>query len=222
MKSIKNIKRIALSALVTLSVTSCDTRKDSFIDKIQAPTMKINSVTKPNYTDNLVDSLKSSQGYFMFNYSEHSDTKSFNVELLKGNGLDSTVGKTIYYKPSLINQNNIYDVKITDAFGKTGMAHLSLYYFNNMSPVAVLGVRKTAIHDPREYEIDASNSFDQDKNFGGSVSGYTFTINSVNYPVLYNKMNYIFPAAGNYSITVICKDNENALSVPINTVVAVN
>jgi hypothetical protein len=102
---------------------------------------------------------------------------------------------------------------MTDSFKKEGKATATFTVFDNILPEALFTVTLTGIHDPLEYNIDASASFDRDKKYGGEINQYEFFINNL-YTVItpFNNINYIFPASGLYTISVRVRDNNGAWS----------
>ncbi len=73
-------------------------------------------------------------------------------------------------------------------------------------------VDKIGINDPYEYTIIATGSYDRDKNYGGKIVEYQYTIGTYSLKTTLDKINYIFPAPGNYWIYVSVKDNNDEWS----------
>ena len=123
------------------------------------------------------------------------------------------------YEPA---EPGLHTVEFTlkDDFDETATFTLQLEAFINLIPVADFRVRRPENPiDPLERLIDASESFDQDKKFGGGITGYEYTFLGKTIQVEDSSIPVIFPSADNYDISVRVMDNDSQLSelVTINT-----
>jgi hypothetical protein len=111
----------------------------------------------------------------------------------------------------------------TDGYQASSTAVANITVFDNLPPVALFTAFKLGVFDLLEYKIDASSSYDGDLKFGGKIVEYEFIINTT-YKVNtgFNNINYIFPSAGNYTVSVRVKDDNNAWSVAKVIVLTVN
>jgi len=116
------------------------------------------------------------------------------------------------------------DVEFTiqDRFENKQTATLNLYVFDNLIPVAVISGHKTSLNDPLEYAFDGGESYDQDKNFGGTVAGYAFEIEGRTITTTSKTINYIFPTQGTYTVTLKVIDNNGDYSKTAELQVNVN
>ena len=126
------------------------------------------------------------------------------------------------YEPSTLGKNELTFFAI-DAFGaKSNNIFVEMTAFENLSPKAVLTTNKIAFYSPLEYELDASQSFDKDKRFGGAISLYKFEVNGQNVNIASSKIKYIFPTAGRYMIGLTVVDNDGFVSERVEKYIDVN
>jgi len=114
------------------------------------------------------------------------------------------------------------DFTIQDRFENKETATLNLFVFDNLIPVALVSARKTAINAPLEYVLDGTESYDQDKNFGGAVAGYVFEIEGQVIETTSKQINFIFPTPGTYTVKLKVIDNNGDYSRPTEIKVNVN
>lgn len=115
------------------------------------------------------------------------------------------------YIPSNIGTHRI-GITATDKFDAVNTASIELIAFDNIYPIAKDTIYPRQIVDPLEYTIDATKSFDPDTKFGGGIYYYTFGVNGQSYQSNKPILNYIFPKAGTYTVTLQITDNDNAFS----------
>jgi len=109
-----------------------------------------------------------------------------------------------------------------DSYEKEGKAVANLTLFKNLRPVADVYVDKVGINDPYEWAIIASGSYDRDKKYGGKIIEYHYIIGNYQVKTPLDKINYIFPAPGNYYVDVMVKDNNDEWSITKTIYVAIN
>ncbi|MEQ8879034.1 MAG: hypothetical protein RLQ12_05345 [Cyclobacteriaceae bacterium] len=82
---------------------------------------------------------------------------------------------SLSYRPSH-SGTHILLFNIWDSFGQEASATLDLFTFENLPPVSQFELVKPAVqHDPLEYQIDASSSYDPDEKFGGGIISYEYS-----------------------------------------------
>jgi PKD repeat protein len=110
-----------------------------------------------------------------------------------------------------------------DAFGKSTTAQLSLLVFLNLAPVASLAETKLGVNSPYEYQFDASKSFDQDKNKGGSIQAYRYLINGTTEIITQQRIiKYVFSKSGGQEVKLDVFDNDGVKSATATRVIQVN
>jgi hypothetical protein len=118
--------------------------------------------------------------------------------------------------------NHIIDVIGTDNLGNASVSTLTLEVFINKLPTASFTIRKVGEISPYEYILDAKQSTDPDQAAGGGITKLEWTIGGVKYvdPMINSEgvfvggleTKYIFPAPGNYTITLVTIDNDGGRS----------
>ena len=221
---------------------ACDTRKDFMQNLDTGPIVTISKLTNQGQPINtpqatMVDSFKLSQTVYNLAVNISSVLPSNQLQLntnINGGGqlinpnsnLTSASGynyTTPYtYKPNSIGTKQLF-FTVKDPYALTSTAELDLTVFANLPPVALLNVQYVGLLDPRQYQLTASQSYDTDSKYGGFICQYQYDI-SPNYRVITNlsSINYIFPQAGNYRISVRVQDNDSTWSPSTVTWVNVN
>jgi hypothetical protein len=217
---------------------SCSNRKDFIQSLDQKPKIYIKEYdsllyfyqdsVKINRSLNSFSSIdllvKSSEGISSLNFERTSGSGllRFRGDSILNNSLNPVNGelilKYIPQKPGLSE----YHFTVKDKFqGKDSVVYKVLSFIN-LPPIASCYVSPIKIIDPLEYEINASGSFDQDRNYGGGIVSYIFFINGQTIKTSQPVIKYIFSGAGQYSISVQVEDNDSALSNLFSTTVLIN
>ncbi len=118
----------------------------------------------------------------------------------------SIAGEKLTVKAMGEGENEIM-VRTKDSYGKEASAKLKLYRFKNLSPAAVLKIAGN-----ESITLDASESYDRDSRFGGSVTRYYFNINGFVIDDNMKRVNYIFETPGIKTIKLMVQDNEGQWS----------
>tara|TARA_Y100001949_G_C15853484_1_gene271707 strand:+ start:110 stop:679 length:570 start_codon:yes stop_codon:yes gene_type:complete len=154
-----------------------------------------------------------------------NNLKSISFEILSGQGnlfqngistdeiqLDKVENLSLSYSPNRTG-THILSFNAEDAFDQSSSNKLELYVFDNFLPIAQFDLVKPEVqHDPLEYQIDASSSYDFDVKFGGVIVAYEFTLLGKIVVLTENQIGIIFPETGTYDIGVRVKDNDGAWS----------
>lgn len=222
-------KQLFFIPLIALLAMSCDDRFDFLEDLNRNPSIMIikngNDVSSLN--DSLKTSLKTGQEFYEINVIV-SDPElllgALSYQVVEGNGTMFQNGSEVTtmqydedgraefsYKPSTNGINRIKLI-ITDNLGNKGEATINLLVFNNIRPVAVRALTRIGVSNPFEYDLDASASYDPDKNVGGGVDFYEWDINGTKFLSPNAVSRFIFPQAGTYEIKLRVRDNDGEFS----------
>lgn len=222
-------KQLFFIPLIALLAMSCDDRFDFLEDLNRNPSIMIikngNDVSSLN--DSLKTSLKTGQEFYEINVIV-SDPElllgALSYQVVEGNGTMFQNGSEVTtmqydedgraefsYKPSTNGINRIKLI-ITDNLGNKGEATINLLVFNNIRPVAVRALTRIGVSNPFEYDLDASASYDPDKNVGGGVDFYEWDINGTKFLSTNAVSRFIFPQAGTYEIKLRVRDNDGEFS----------
>jgi hypothetical protein len=172
----------------------------------------------------LSDSVKRDFNIYILEYTL-KDEESLQVTVTSNIGTDliHQEGNKVQIKfdQASVGKHEI-SLTSTDTYKKIGTAIGTFELFVNLPPVANFYINKRAVFDPLEYTIDASASYDKDYKFGGGLKNFEFVINN-NYKVTNANgiLNYIFPAEGNYTISVRVQDTDGVWSVYKTQVVTI-
>lgn len=213
-------------------IYSCDTREDFNINLNKAPELEVrrdDNLFNPvySYQSTINDSFKLSEGNYYFDYRLLDDESAGTIKIIisiTGEGdfiNNASVIETRYiFNPQTTGFKNII-LKVIDSYGLEANANINLTVFKNLLPVGILSYQKTAVLDSLEYRIKADQSYDKDAKFGGKILFYEYSI-SPTYQVKTpsNYINYIFPVAGNYQVSLRVQDNDSIWSP--STVIYIN
>ncbi|MEQ9218933.1 MAG: hypothetical protein RLO17_12875 [Cyclobacteriaceae bacterium] len=151
--------------------------------------------------------------------------KSISYEIISGNGSlfqngiitdEIKLGKSEFismeFAPSRPG-THILNFSIVDVFDQEASITLDLYAFENIVPVSRFEIVKPEVqHDPLEYMIDASSSYDPDEKFGGGIISYEYSFLGKTVKLSMSVIGVIFPEPGTYDIGVRVKDNDGKWS----------
>ena len=220
-------KVTSILLFLSLTAVSCSDRYEYFEKVNQPPSLYF--VKNNDLTPELTDSIKISRHpYYPIKIQvtdSTSEIASLKFEVARGNG-------EMFYKNNVLKSNNlnthnssislkwvpadsgVHELAFiaTDRFKKSKKATLRLFCFNNLPPVARLNVIPLQKESRFEYLLDASESYDQDQNWGGYIISYRFQINGVTISTTEPSVKYIFPSPGTYSVYLSVKDEQGELS----------
>lgn len=228
------MKSIIKYLAIMLLVTSCEYENDLFKSIKSDPSFKI--LYEGSELESINDSIKIPEAdllttkiSFTVLLTDKSRELSMSIDEVNGIGelkvnnevLEEsaiiTPGKiNIEYSPS-VEGEHIFDLVITDKYGKTRRKRCRFFIFNNLPPVAVLEVNKIGQNSAYEVEIRAVDSYDQDQKWGGKVVTYVYKIGNY-YTYETNKfatIKHILPSSGSYIISLQVIDNDNATSYTV-------
>ncbi len=101
---------------------------------------------------------------------------------------------------------------ITDKFNNTSKITYTIFSFSNLAPIASLSCRHSGLTSNYEYELDASKSFDEDRNQGGAIDWYIFHIDGHEIKTKSSKIEHVFNKPGTYPIDLWVIDNQGKAS----------
>ncbi len=99
-----------------------------------------------------------------------------------------------------------------DQLNRVSNAYFQVLVFKNLPPITSFTVSPVQVLDSLEYLIDASQSYDEDRDFGGGIVQYTYVIENDTIETSLNQIKHIFSMPGIFTIAVRTKDNEGAYS----------
>jgi hypothetical protein len=223
----KYIKYIAIMLLVT----SCEYEADLFKSIKGSPTFTI--MYEGEEIETINDSIKipiekisQTQIPFTVLLNDKSSMLKLSVDEINGIGeievnneiLNESAniepGKIeIKYSPS-IEGEHIFDLIITDEYGKNIKKRCRFLIFNNLPPVAQLDVVKIGQNSKYEIEVRGHESYDQDSQWGGKVVRYIFKVgNYYTYETeRFSTIKHILPSEGTYIISLQVVDDDNSYS----------
>ena len=240
------IKKFTVFLLLGMLFMSCENRW-AFKGENIPPELGI-KLANGQYTDEegnlaylLADTIKlsskTSDATYTFDMKYFDDNLvEITYEIVKGNGelvqlnveenesgvIDiSQEEVSLEYTPVEMGEHEIKFVAI-DAFGeKSASVTIQLLFFDNLAPIAVLSVNYVGETNERHYMFDASASYDQDEEFGGSVVQYKYFVDDKEILTTVNTINYIFQQSGSYSVGLQVLDNDNQWSEVVTETVEV-
>ncbi|HMO39722.1 MAG TPA: hypothetical protein PKC76_09670 [Saprospiraceae bacterium] len=226
-----------LFLLTVLAVVSCNkkNRSDGEVgtpfDK-NAPTIRINN------EESLRDTFKFGiDNLYTFQFSIKDDQTA---RLLSASKLDNGL---VLYKGNILNNTSVditgveqgelqfralkagffsFAVKVTDPQGLSSFVLVELNALENKLPVPVLELIQTDAVAPGQVRISADKSFDADARWGGKIMKYEYDIEGFyKTETVRNTIDFIFPQAGTYRVSLRVMDNDQAWSAPISRQITV-
>ena len=231
-------KRTLFTLLFATIMTSCDDRLEQLQILNQPP--KVEFIKDDKLVADLQDSLRLVDGVKnVYNIQLKNSDANKNMQFLNWKITEGNY--KLYYQndkaelPSSFRIDygdhvlHIYpeatgnygsQFKATDRFGVEATGKFNLFVFENLLPVSKLKVVPGS--SSNEYVIDASDSYDADRNFEGDIVEYQFKIDKtfirLKNPVLYHVFG---PGSGDHTIELKVLDNSGELSKPATTTITV-
>lgn len=221
---------------------SCNDKEEFFKAQNSSPTIGIRSNGTMDFINEITDSVKislkssrKSLDYRLIVSDLNEDISSVSTNWVVGdgtvqqNGMDVT---TIDFNEELIDISvtptelgtNILEIIVRDAFGVEDKVKVVLIAFLNETPIAVLpeSLENVRVINDLHYVLDASSSFDNDREFGGGIILYEYTIEGNTFSAEESKINYIFSSRGNKLIKLRVKDSDGIWSTRVEDTFSVN
>lgn len=213
---------LVLFALATgLFYSSCDNRKDYFIEVNKAPTLTLVKNGSELTGSSLADSLKIGQPLSL-HYSIE-DEEEIRIQVAQ-EGQQSTVdiGSELISFTGVTEGQDQVTLMAKDSFGEQVKFSLTFTVFRNIAPVALFTVKKIGVSSPYEYEVDASGSYDKDARFNGKIVEYEYTLANYKFSSTLSKIRYVFGSSGQKQIRVRVQDNNGDWSAQVSEYVVLN
>ena len=220
MKKVKFIT-IIFAMIVQLFFTSCDNRKDYFIEINKAPTLSLVKDGVELTGKTLNDSLKIGEPYPLYYFI--SDEEKIPLLAIQDQGKDLvSIGSELITFTGVNEGQSRFSLLAKDSFGASVEFSVSFTVFRNIAPIASFTVKKIGVSSPYEYEVDATASYDKDARFNGKIVEYEYTLQNYTFSSTLSKIRYIFGSAGQKLIKVRVKDNSGDWSNIVSQYVVLN
>jgi len=170
----KNLNIAGILIIVFLHF-SCEEPKDYFEGKNSDPQVFLK--TSSGYSSELSDLHKLSTGEnykCIFKYIDDQSYESLKVDFLSGNGSWESEDSVFSYLPDTTGQHNLV-LHFIDPYAKETTCKLNLNVFWNLKPVAAFEYSISG----NILTVDASESYDQDSEYGGIIAEYKFLLDGV-------------------------------------------
>ena len=220
MKMVKYVT-IIFTLMVQIFFSSCDNRKDYFVDINKAPTLSLSRNGVDFRGNKLSDSLKIGEPYSLHYYI--SDEEKVRIQVMQ-EGQQSTVdvGSELISFTGVTEGQDQVTLVARDSFGASAEFSISFTVFRNIAPIASFTIKKLGVSSPYEFEVDASASYDKDAKFNGKIVEYEYTLANYKFSSSLNKVRYIFGSAGQKLIKVRVKDNSGDWSSQVSEYIVLN
>ncbi len=212
----KNIAIIIAGVYALL--LSCDSPKDYYLSNNLNPVVKLKSNT--GYFTEVSDMYKLSTGedyQCIFKYIDDQNFESLEVDFISGNGSWKSEDSIFFYLPDTTGQHNLV-LRFTDPYSKEATCKLSLNVFWNLKPVALF---EYSISN-NILSIDATQSYDQDQEYGGSISEYIYVLDGNEYRLKNSTFTQSIEPSVIHIIKLQVIDNDGAKSSIISDIIPMN
>ena len=220
MKAIK-ICLVLFFLAAQLFLSSCDNRKDYFIEVNKAPSLTLfkNGVELTGNT--LSDSLKIGEPFSLHYFI--SDEEKIRIQVTQEQQQSIVdIGSELISFTGVTEGQNLVNLTAKDSFNEEARFSISFTVFRNIAPVALFSVKKIGVSSPYEYEVDASASYDKDARFNGKIVEYEYTLANYKFSTTLSKVRYVFGSAGQKQIRVRVKDNSGDWSNQVSEYLVLN
>ncbi|MBX2843456.1 MAG: PKD domain-containing protein [Flammeovirgaceae bacterium] len=231
------MKRSLYILIIGLSFSNCEVRWEKSADLNTSPKIAflingetIDPVTKKKY-ESLEDSIKigvkPNLKTYIFDFkADDENLSNFYFDTPDGEVISFTEKENalgnyqVIYEPKMLGQH-IVTITAMDHFVAQSSIILKLWAYENLLPVASFTYTKKGIIRPGHFEVNATQSFDQDEKYGGQITRYQFEIdgNVINTPNA--SVEYIFQKEGPYEIKLKVQDNDGEWGEEIKEVVTI-
>lgn len=202
-------------------LSSCDNRKDYFIEVNKTPTITLVKNGVQLTGNSLADSLKIGEPFSLHYFI--SDEEKIKIQVTQEQQQRIVdIGSELISFTGVSEGQNLVNLTAKDSFKEEAKFSISFTVFRNISPVALFSVKKIGVSSPYEYEVDASASYDKDARFNGKITEYEYTLANYKFSSPLSKVRYVFGSAGQKQIRVRVKDNTGDWSAQISEYVVLN
>lgn len=202
-EALENLNQAPQVEYFSRSTTNWITASDTIVDVAKVYTnqnninyaVAIRSMDANNNFESIAITEAESGGKFFLDENEFTENTVVS--------LDSFSLAYRYYKP----EKREFIVGSKDDFGLLKNIVFQITFLENKTPIANLEIRSINRNSKNEYILDASKSEDKDKELGGFIIEYEYTINDV---VINNPSNQIYHVfiPGTHTIGLRVKDND--------------
>jgi len=209
------IKYIAGILLLVFLHFSCEQPKDYFDRNNNDP--KVSLKTSTGYSPELSDlhKLSSRTNYeCIFKYIDDQSFESLEVDFISGNGSWKSEDSSFFYLPDTTGQHNLV-LRFLDPYSKETTCKLALNVFWNLKPVAVF---EYSISN-NILSIDASESYDQDSEYGGKIIDYKFVLDGNEFFLSSPQFNQNIDPEKIHIIKLQVRDNDGEWSTLISDII---
>ena len=216
-----NICLVLFALAGQLFFSSCDNRKDYFIEVNKAPVLTLvkNGVELTGNT--LSDSLKIGEPFSLHYFI--SDEEKIRIQVTQEQQQSIVdIGSELISFTGVSEGQNLVNLTAKDSFNEEAKFSITFTVFRNIAPVALFTVKKIGVSSPYEYEVDASASYDKDARFNGKIVEYEYTLANYKFSSTLSKIRYVFGSAGQKQIRVRVKDNSGDWSAQVSEYVVLN
>ncbi len=226
-----------LTVLAAVVTASCN-KKNRKEDEVGTPYDKNAPTIRVKDEDKLRDTFKFRiDNLYAFEFSIKDDQKERQLAASKvENGL-------VLYKDNILNNTSVdvsgvesgalqfralkagffsFVLTAKDPQGLSSNALVELNALENMLPVSILEIKQTNEVAPHQVKINAVSSYDADARWGGKITKYEYEIEGFyKTETVRNSIDFIFPKAGVYKVTLRVLDDDKAWSAPISRQITV-
>ena len=220
MKAIK-ICLVFFFLAAQLFLSSCDNRKDYFIEVNKAPTLTLVKNGVELMGNTLSDSLKIGEPFSLHYFITDEEKIRIQVTQVQQQSTVDIGSELISFTGVTEGQDQV-TLMAKDSFNEEAKFSISFTVFRNIAPVALFSVKKIGVSSPFEYEIDASGSYDKDARFNGKITEYEYTLANFKFSTTLSKVRYVFGSVGQKQIRVRVKDNSGDWSNQVSEYVVLN
>ncbi len=193
--------------LVSGILCSCDSSEDYFAADNAAPEISYKAEGDYSYNDFSADTVKLSNSYYDL-YFKIEDEE--NLDLTIETELRYEIYSDNDYVRFALDEEGTFSVGIScmDSWELSDNKYFNLVIYGNTAPIASLVVTQI---EGREWEIDASGSYDQDDD--DEIATYRYFVNDKEIDKTYHSsINYIFPKDTTYEVGLQVQDNNGTWS----------
>lgn len=237
MKTTLNKTRFLLILAAAILVAACS-KKSRNEDEVGTPYDKNAPTIRVKGEDKLRDTFKfniDNLYTFEFNLQDDQQTRTIAASKVE-NGL-------VLYKGNIINNTSVdvagvekgelqfralkagfysFVLTVKDPQGLSSNALVELNALENKLPISVLQLTQTNAVAPHQVKINAADSYDADARWGGKVTKYEYDIEGFyKTETVRNAIDFIFPKAGVYKVTLRVLDNDKEWSTPVTRLITV-
>lgn len=201
---------------MALALIACDTTEDYFSKDNQVPELTIKGSGHSEFARHVADSVKLKTQFYSLQYLIDDETTQ--TVIIDTDSLSyEQYNDSIVFKVNHTGTSHI-KLSVTDEFNTSDNIGFKLICFDNLLPVAKLTIEET--EEEGLFLFDASQSYDQDKKYGGKILLYRYTIDSKVIETSKPEILLVLDKnTSSYTISLQVMDNDNSWSEPVSLTV---